>query len=333
MPDVRTPRRSTWLAVLLLLAATAGPARAQDADALTAKGVEAYKAGHFEEALEHFQAAHARSHRAPTLYNMGRCQQKLGRFQDARETFETLIARDDLLRGEYEPYRAKARAALEEVRAALDALKPPEVPQINIPRGPVSAPEDFVTVSLPAFAIDAYEVTLLNYAFCVRAGACDPLPPEAERDEPSLPVRRVTWTQALAYCRYVDKRLPTEFEWQRAAAGPDATRYPWGAAADCARATLSCVGADGPTKPGAAKGDRSAEGAFDLAGNLSEWVADWYSDVRGEALAGPSRGVKRVVRGGSFRTPLRQAHTGFRFGLVPNRPRDDVGFRCARSIP
>jgi formylglycine-generating enzyme required for sulfatase activity len=295
--------------------------------------VRLYDEGRYEEALEAFTAAHGRAPRAIFLYNAGRCRQKLGRLEEARETFLSLLARADLLSGRHAAYRDKARAALAEVEQAIADRKPPPAAEVRIAGGSFRPAGGDGVVNVAPFAIDVHEVDALHYRFCVRSGAC---PAQADTtSDPLLPARDVTWAQADAYCRFAGRQLPTEAQWELAArgGGERPAAYPWGDAADCSLAVLACSGAVAPQPPGGKPTDRTPDGVLDLGGNVSEWVADWFGDVRTSSAAGPESGTRRVVRGGSFRTRLRDATTDARYGLVPGRTRDDVGFRCARPSP
>lgn len=197
------------------------------------------------------------------------------------------------------------------------------------------------TVVLAAFDIDADEVTRADYARCVVAGACKPPAGASAGDARSrLPVTGVTWHDADAFCRWAGKRLPTEAEWERAARGTDGRTYPWGDAVDCTRANFGNYDGEGrcPHNPGrpVEVGTFSAGGAIhDLAGNVWEWVADWY-DARYYAHApsvnpkGPRHGQRRVVRGGACCSMFGLPRASNRNAFPPDYRDDDLGFRCAR---
>ncbi|WAS95310.1 formylglycine-generating enzyme family protein [Nannocystis punicea] len=150
------------------------------------------------------------------------------------------------------------------------------------------------------------------------------------------PVVCATWAQAETFCAWQGKRLPTEAEWERAARGPEARhQYPWGdAAPTCKRAqTYECGQATAPV--GRHPAGVSPEGVHDLAGNASEWVADWYHPktylwTPRHNPAGPDRGQVRVVRGGSFYDGPGYLRASYRYGLSPQWGYGTVGFRCAR---
>ncbi len=202
------------------------------------------------------------------------------------------------------------------------------------------------------FLLDPYEVTQAEYQQCVDAGACTPLGldrcnvwtgatfargvalPEPLL-QPDHPVVCVDWWQARGYCEALGKRLPTEAEWERAAAGSERRRFPWGdEEPTCARAHFDGCGehtrAIGTHPTGA-----NPEGVMDLAGNVSEWVHDWYDKTayvrpfRSDPT-GPSGGRVRVIRGGSYYDAPALLRAAYRYGLSPNHGFSTVGFRCAR---
>ena len=190
-------------------------------------------------------------------------------------------------------------------------------------------------VTLSAFEIDETEVTQRRYAACVEDRACtSPAGSFDPSGTPELPVVFVDWTQADAYCRWADRRLPTEAEWEAAARGGDGRLYPWGNdVPDCARANVT--GCGDATKPvGSHPDGASVYGALDMAGNALEWVADFY-DAAYYAVSptidpqGPDAGEYHVKRGGSFmgdQQTVRASYRveGFPVGLA------NLGFRCAR---
>jgi formylglycine-generating enzyme required for sulfatase activity len=188
------------------------------------------------------------------------------------------------------------------------------------------------SVTLDAFSIDKTEVTQAAYTACIAAGAC-----LAIQGLPSdeVPVHDMTLANAMAYCAWAGKRLPTEAEWEKAARGTDGRSYPWGnAAPTCDRAVFGTC-ATAPAPVGGRSAGASPYGALDMAGNVAEWVsdfyaADYYAGAPGSNPPGPSSGTDHVDRGGWYRSSAAQVRASFREANTTNTAIDYIGFRCAR---
>jgi eukaryotic-like serine/threonine-protein kinase len=216
------------------------------------------------------------------------------------------------------------------------------------------------TVWLDTFRIDQTEVTNSMYEKCVQAGTCRaPLQNKSftrkdyygNPEFGNFPVIAVLWEDAKAYCTWADRRLPTEAEWEKAARGTDGNIYPWGNAfqgvwvnfcdRNCKNGNANEGFNDGyaDTSPvdyhpeGA-----SPYGAYDMSGNVWEWVNDWYdanyySHSPNTNPQGPSTGSVHVLRGGSWGDLDYQVRTTWRPEFKVSPALYSVfGFRCAQSV-
>ncbi len=200
-------------------------------------------------------------------------------------------------------------------------------------------------VDLNAFWIDRTEVTVARYQQCVAAGRCATPPGGAERPAPvDFPITMITWAEATTFCAWAGARLPTEAEWERAARGPSGRVYPWG---NVYNPFLSNHGRFGNNELDGADGflevapvgsfpdGRTPDGIEDLAGNVEEWVADWFAPEFAKASVinprGPDVGDERVARGGGFGSPRPFLRGASRLRVPPWARRAWLGFRCARN--
>jgi formylglycine-generating enzyme required for sulfatase activity len=197
-------------------------------------------------------------------------------------------------------------------------------------------------VYLDAYYIDKYEVTNAFYEACVDAGACQPPGGTSSlydfygnSDYDNYPVMSMSWNMAETYCEWRDAQLPTEAQWEKAARGSDERTYPWGEEID---QTFAHYGqsAGTPAAVGSYPKGKSPYGVYDMAGNLWEWVEDWYSNTfyANSPISnpsGPGSGQSRVLRGGTWYYGKERVRTFSRDSFHPDEFLDSFGFRCARD--
>ena len=169
--------------------------------------------------------------------------------------------------------------------------------------------------------------------------------PARAKQFPNHPVVGISWHDAKAYAVWKGMRLPTEAEWEKAARGYTNRIWPWGNAIEPhANTAADDDGYKNRLAPvGSFPKGKSYYGVMDMAGNVWEWTADWYSDVyygySSQAAAkrpkknptGPAVGSWRVIRGGSWIDQIARCSTTFRFYLYPNLKTSFVGFRLAKT--
>ena len=161
---------------------------------------------------------------------------------------------------------------------------------------------------------------------------------------PQYPAYGMTWYGAREYCETIGRRLPTEAEWERAARGDDGRVYPWGNEWDNALAKTNrpVDTSPGPFPIASYPLGASLYGIYDLAGNMAEWVSDWYSERYYEAQAaqetsvnpsGPVTGLEKVLRGGSWNSVPFFSRAVHRQSWDPSQGQRWIGFRCAADVP
>jgi formylglycine-generating enzyme required for sulfatase activity len=223
-------------------------------------------------------------------------------------------------------------------------------PAILIPAGSFIMGDDESSprreLFVDAFYMDKFEITVARYAKFLQATGNVKTPEEWDavnvQNDGEFPVVGVDWQDADSYCRWAGKRLPTEAEWEKAARGADERKYPWGndppsaERARFAKPYQNPVYKDGIAPVGSYAKGASSFGVFDLAGNASEWVADWYSESFQRAEArnpkGPEGGTGKVLRGGGWYDPAERITATRRMYASPANRADDIGFRCARDL-
>lgn len=211
--------------------------------------------------------------------------------------------------------------------------------------GPQELPQH--EVYLDGFKVDRFEVSNVEYLRFVLGTGADwpkfwrenPFPEKAALH----PVINVSWYEADAFCRWAGKRLPTEAEWEKAARGVDGRMFPWGnEPAGWIKSNIAHSGSKRGFKyPPLANINRYEKGAspygvYQMAGNVSEWVSDWFSPeyyrhAHDKNPQGPKTGELKVFRGGSWNEDPEVARSAGRNASPPDRASYLTGFRCAKS--
>jgi formylglycine-generating enzyme required for sulfatase activity len=229
-----------------------------------------------------------------------------------------------------------------------------EVELVNIPAGEFTMGHNsgydtlpVRQINLPAFSIDKYEVTNKRYKrFIDATGYKVPwsqesavaayvwdwqkrMYPEGKGDDP---VVLVSWEDAKAFCAWAGKRIPTEAEWEKAARGAKGKPYPWGNEWANGKANTSESALKQTTPAGSFKEDVSEYGVHDLAGNVSEWVEEWFAPYPGNPMTSyEERNKYRVLRGGSWDYAHSIANGYHRQYALPQSQMTAIGFRCVKA--
>lgn len=201
------------------------------------------------------------------------------------------------------------------------------------------------TIYLDHFLIDRYEVTNAQYAAFVKAtGHRKSGPPSryakntARMRGVNQPVVYVSWEDAKVYCEWRGRRLPTEAEWEKAMRGTDGRLWPWGNVdiQDGANWARVDDGFDVAAPVGGVRSDVSPYGVMDGAGNVMEWVDDWYqenayTESRDRNPASPEYGTYKVLRGAAYTSSGSDLRITARSKMMLDFRDETIGFRCAES--
>ncbi len=209
------------------------------------------------------------------------------------------------------------------------------------------APVHEITVN--GFWMHAYEVFAGHFDLCVQAEACKESDVNTkggfftygDRSRREHPINGVTWQGAHDYCQWIGGRLPTEAEWEYAARGTDGRRFPWGNRRPRCPSSVynnGCQTGGTGNLGGPTPGEKEAFPLLNMAGNVWEWVADWYAPNayqkhRRNNPTGPKSGTEKVHRGGGWdNNDIRQLRSAGRAKVDPTMKLYDLGFRCVRDL-
>jgi len=225
-----------------------------------------------------------------------------------------------------------------------------DMPQVYVPEGvffmgsnrnPTAKEYPMHSVYLDAFWMDKVEITNAMYLKCLRSNKCTTPSSDNIQYEKWIyrdhPIVYVTWDQAVIYCLWADRRLPTEAEWEKAARGTDGRMYPWGNDFPNPRlANFSDNLIHESVSSFRYPLGASPYGVLNMAGNVREWVADWYDPnyyVSSPSAnpKGPETGFERSLRSTSYNEDGREINITTRLRHEPESAGLSRGFRCAEN--
>lgn len=219
----------------------------------------------------------------------------------------------------------EARRQAEEQKKAAPLWQQIGIELVKIPAGPFLYGDKKQPVELDEFWIAKTPVTNAQYkAFVDATGHRAPSHWKEGRPPPGKenhPVVNVSWHDAQAFCAWVGLRLPSEYEWEKAARGTDGRVYPWGDEWQPGRCNSDEAGIGDTTPVDRFPKGASPYGVLDMAGNVGEWCEGWYDNDR----------ESRVLRGGSWRNSQRGVRAAFRVKVNPIDRHGVFGFRCGLS--
>lgn len=192
-------------------------------------------------------------------------------------------------------------------------------------------------VYMGAYYIDKFETTVAQYQKFIKA-TNRPAPKYSDNEKfngPNQPAVGMSWKDARDYCEWAGKRLPNEAHWEKAARGTDGRRYPWGQEIDPSRANVRGK-KDGfryASEVGSFPQGQSPYGVMDMAGNVWEWMDNWYMPYPGNQHKNDAYGkTMKVIRGGAWYANMDLARSTTRGQSPPERKHNTIGFRCVKTI-
>lgn len=240
-----------------------------------------------------------------------------------------------------------APARQEDQAAEAEPAKPGPGTMVLIPAGEFIMGSDRVhpgrpkldaparKVNLPAYYIDAYEVTFGEWIKFVTESGYEPQGNWRQFytiGKEDYPLTNVTWDDAKAYAKWAGKRLPTEAEWEKAARGAEGYDYPWGNKWDPTKSNCNEMGYRNTVEVGRMELDKSPFGVYDMMGNVQEWTADMFKAYPGSPIPSNENFTRGyvAVRGGSYAMKGGSMYVWMRSGFFP-KSQYGLGFRCVKE--
>ncbi len=237
----------------------------------------------------------------------------------------------------FEGLKSIAAVAVTSLSGIFGAAGPADT--VHVPAGPAQlggpgyssmvGPAEF---NLNGYRIDRFEVSNARYSAFIKAtGHSEPaFADDAEFNKPDQPVTGVTWNDASSFCKWAGGRLPTEVEWEKAARGTDGRKYPWGNEEALSFAYLE---GEVPASIGSHPKDISPYGAYDMAGNVSEWVDDFRiaGNVCVPGILQPADNrlqMRSYLRGNNFQGLPHMTKVHHRLWDYSDTVSEFFGFRC-----
>ncbi len=221
-------------------------------------------------------------------------------------------------------------------RRSLKELDPADL--LNNDRHALGPENPAHNVHVDGFYMDIYEVTNADYENFVSAEGKKKsrFSDDPNFNGPNQPVVGVAWKEAVQYCAWKGKRLPTEAEWEKASRGKRHISYPWGDEAPDSKKANFNEELKKTSPVGSYEAGKSDYGVYDLSGNVSEWTHDWhlpeyYLFSPKKNPQGFERGQYKVIRGGNWRNDAFNVNMTYRNATVPSMKNNAVGFRCVKS--
>lgn len=221
-------------------------------------------------------------------------------------------------------------------RKSLKELDPADL--MNTDRHALGPENPAHHVEVDAFHMDIYEVTNAEYGkyLAVEEKKKPRFFADPNFNGPNQPVVGVSWKEAVQYCAWKGKRLPTEAEWEKASRGKRHIHYPWGNEPPDSKKANFNEEVKKTSPVGSYEAGKSDYGVYDLSGNVSEWTHDWhlpeyYLFSPKKNPQGFERGQYKVIRGGNWRNDAFNVNMTYRNATVPSMKNNSVGFRCVKS--